>query len=93
MHRLRRTTFLCLVLLCICGAAQVLHSHPLDVVRGDSDKTRCTVCVAGHSPQQPPMKVSFQPSEGREIAVQAMVSHHMTTIADDSNRTRPPPSL
>lgn len=90
---MRRTTLLCLVLLCLSGVAQVLHSHSQDLVRGDGDKTRCTVCVAGHAPPHTTAKVSIHPQEAREIANQAAASLRLTAIAVEASRIRPPPSL
>ncbi len=89
---LRRTTLLCLVLLCVTGLAQALHSHSQDLVRGDADKTRCTICVAGHSPQQAAAKVDIQPAAAREFALQSRTSRRLTHIADEASRIRPPPS-
>jgi hypothetical protein len=89
---LRRTTLLCVVLLCVTGLAQALHNHTKDVARGDADKTRCTVCVAGQSPQQAAAKVDVQPAEAKEIALQPQGSRHLSRVGDEASRIRPPPS-
>lgn len=90
---MRRTTLLCLVLLCVSGAAQVLHSHSQDLVRGDADKTRCTICVAGHSPQQTPASFHVLPSEAREFAAQVRRTAPVQMPVGEARRIRPPPSL
>jgi hypothetical protein len=90
----RRTTLLCLVLLCLSGLAQVLHSHSQDLVRGDgAEKTRCTLCVAGQSPQQATARADVQATEHREFATEARVDRHLATVVNEASRTRPPPSL
>lgn len=89
---LRRTILLCVVLLCVTGLAQALHSHAKDVVRGDADKTRCTVCVAGHSPQQAAAKVDVQPAEAKEFALQPQGSRYLSRVVNEASRIRPPPS-
>ncbi|HUS18274.1 MAG TPA: hypothetical protein VMZ25_01370 [Terriglobales bacterium] len=91
---IRRTTWLCLLLLGLSGAAQVLHHHSLDLVRGDAaEKTRCTICVAGQTPQQASLAVNVLPVEAREYRLREQSLGHIGQVSSDANRTRPPPSL
>lgn len=94
---MRRTTLLCLVLLCITGLAQALHSHSQDLVRGDvrndADKTRCTICVAGHAPQQASAAVQLHLDEARVFTASTHARPLLTLFAGEATRIRPPPAL
>lgn len=92
---MRRTTFLCLVLLCLGGAAQALHNHTQEVLRGDADagKTRCTICVSGHTPQQATAKADTRPDLAREFAAVSDVVARSLQVAGRASQIRPPPSI
>lgn len=90
---MRRTSLLCLLLLCVSGVAQALHNHSQDLVRGDADKTRCTICVASNSPQQTAATVHVVPMEAREFTVSTRAAVHIERLSGESSRIRPPPSL
>jgi len=92
---MRRTTWLCLVLLCLTGAAQALHSHTQEVQRGDADagKTRCTICAVGHAPQQAGVSQDVIPPEQRELVRSAASTDGSPQATRGSSHIRPPPSL
>ena len=90
---MRRTSLLCLVLLCVSGVAQALHTHSQDLARSDSDKTRCTICVAGDSPQQAVAPVQVPSVEAQESVIPASSAGSKQHIGGETSRIRPPPSL
>lgn len=92
---MRRTTWLCLVLLGLTGAAQALHNHTQEVLRGDADagKARCTICVAGHAPQQAGVTQDVVPPERQELAWSSASTSGSPQATRGASHIRPPPAL
>lgn len=92
---MRRTTWLCLVLLCWAGTAQALHGHTQDVQRGDAEagKARCTICVVGHAPQQAGVSQDVVPPERHELAWSSVATSGSPQAIRGASHIRPPPSL
>lgn len=90
--QLRHVTLLCVLLLALAGLAQAMHLHPQDAARGDADKTRCSLCLAGNAPQQAVAKVDVVPPQPSEIAAAAAAQGHLPSVARHTERIRPPPA-
>lgn len=92
-QRARPITVLCVLLLALSGLAQAMHLHPQEAQRGDADKTRCSLCVAGHAPQQAAAKVDVVPPQPSEFTTLLAVEKPLQMLARSATRIRPPPAL
>ncbi len=93
IQRARQLTVLCVLLLALSGLAQAIHLHPQEAQRGDADKTRCSLCVAGHAPQQATAKVDVVPPQPSESFAIVAVETPTQAVSRKASRIRPPPVL
>lgn len=89
---LRHVTLFCVLLLALAGLAQALHVHPQDAPRGDADKTRCSLCLAGDAPQEAIAKVDVVPAQPSESAAVGALQGHLPSVSRRTERIRPPPA-
>ena len=88
----RHVTLLCVLLLALTGLAQAMHLHPQDTPRGDADKMRCSLCLAGQTPQQATAKVDVLPLQPSEPAAVPATKGFPQSGARPAACIRPPPA-
>lgn len=90
--RLRHFALLCVLLLAFSGLVQAMHVHPQDTPRGDADKARCSLCLAGHAPQQAVAKVDVVPPQPIDTVPASTSKGILHEVAGHAARIRPPPA-